>query len=731
MLEDQVALDTDEEDEQQPDEPRWTLPSQDTVAVVVRIATFAIFAVVFAAAVVGNWLRAQNVDPQYAYDMVLRAARFGGTYYDNAIHNKGPLETFTYDVARWASSHNSFWYVISLFIALSALIIGIAAARTAQSFGANVDVAVAAAAVVFVHFTLSPSDYAGVLYARNMTMPLLCVAWVLVLWTGAWRNRRRSMLTAAAVGALLGIAVQTLVSTAFAATAIGLVFLVSARVRRPRKDQTRIDIAFFGAGAIAFLSAPVWYFLRGSFDEFFSGWWTYARFMNEGTGRSLGSQFALGWDQFYAYYQQRPLACVAVLAFAAMVALDWSSATVRERAVGLGLLGWFAGAWIELALAQRYSSHYFSVTSVPTALMVAALAGRVYGALAARRQPLYTFAWPLVALVLVVYLSGTNTFVDGMKSLSTFTSVDANARERESAQGGDIRSARAVLDLVSKDWDPLLVWTNDPWPYLDYRRTSATRFIWKAFLTGEIYLGRTSPEYVLPESWEWFKDDLEESRPPAYLKSNGGDVAPQFQKYVDDNFRLVYPDEPVPIYYRNDVADQILSPDAPNEWTPPVVPDPNLGWTADGNTARFRDKGGRDQPEARLPIASDSCFVLRGTADSDGPAGGIVFHFDDNAEGDKADAVNLVFDGDQVSSGSPATEYRRQSSTVTAPGSEPTEFTLIVNRRAAAIVVEGQIRAAVRLPESASVSLESKRSILNLRDLHVGPAPDITGCGQG
>jgi hypothetical protein len=53
---------------------------------------------------------------------------------------------------------------------------------------------------------------------------------------------------------------------------------------------------------------------------------------------------------------------------------------------------------------------------------------------------------------------------------------------------------------------------------------------------------------------------------------------------------------------------------------------------------------------------------------------------------------------------------------------------LIVNHRAAALVVNGQIRAAVRLPKSVTVSMESQRGILNLTDLRVGPAPPVTGC---
>jgi len=713
----------------QDDRPRWfDQPAvQRTIVDATRVLTFATFVVVFAAAVIGNWLRSQNVDPEYTYDIVLRTIRFGGTYYENGIHNKGPLEPFVYQVAAWISTRDSFWYAISLFIAIAAVIIGAAAARTAQSFGANRDLGIAAAVVVFVHFALGPSDYAGVLYARNMTTPLLALAWIIMLWDRAWSDRRRALGAAITTGALLGIAVQTLLSTAFAAIPVALVVLASTRLRRPRGEYARLDVAFVGAGALAFASAPIWYLLRGRFDEFFSGWWTYARFMNVGTGRSLGGQFALGWDQFYAYYEHRPLACVVILGFLAMSALDWARASLWRRYLCLGLLGWFAGAWIELVLAQRYSSHYFSVTSTPTALMAAALGGRVYQAIAAQRRALFTFAWPLLALVLAIYLTGPKQFVQDMQEFSKFTSPHAHAVEVAQAQAGDIRATRAVLDIVSKDWDPLLVWTNDPWPYLDYHRVSATRFIWKSFLTGEIYLGRTSESYVLPHSWEWFRKDLAQSRPVAFVHSNGGPIsAPQFAQYVDANFTTVYPDTPIPVEYRNDVAAQLLAPNVPDAWSPPAVPDGRFGWTIGPGRATFRDKGGRDQRAAWLPVATDSCFAFQGEVRSDGPPGGIVFRFEDNAH--KSEQMNLDFDGDHVSSANSTTEFRRLPSDVTTDGTTPQRFTLIVNRRAAALVVRGQIRAAVQLPKSVSVSLESQRGSLDLSNLQKGPAPAVTGC---
>jgi hypothetical protein len=692
---------------------------------VTRAVTFAAFVVVAAGAVVGNWLRAQNVDPEYTYDIVHRTIKYGGTYYENGIHDKGPLEPFVYHAAAWITSPDGFWYGISFFIAIAAVILGCAAARTARSLGASRNLAVAAAAVMFVHFTLTGADYAGVLYARNMTTALLAIAWIVSLSKAPWTNARRAQAAVLACGFVLGLAVQTLMTTAFTGFAVAIMVFGSVRMQRPRDERARLDRVFVASGIATYLSAPVWYLLRGRFTEFFSGWWTYARFLSTGTGRSFGSQLALGWDQFYAYYEKRPFAAVAILAFVAVAILDWAQADRRVRLVYGTLIFWFVGSWIELILSQRYSSQYFSVSSVPTGLMIAALAGRVYRSIVAERGPIRgSFAWPLVALVMSIYLSGAQPFVSAMHDLSEFTSVQAHAVAIDSGQSGKVRSVRAVLDLVSKNGDPLLAWTNDPWPYMGYHRVSATRFIWESFLTGQIYLGRQSPDYVLPHSWDWFRSDLAQSKPLAFVHSGGGDIPPgsPFDTYVSKGFTIAYPDPDTPVSLRRDVAAQVLSPSTPRAWSAVGAASSPSGWNVSGNNVSYADVGNRDND--RLPIASDSCFSLHGTVDSDGPAGGFTFHFDDIAG--KFEPVKISFVGDHVSSSSNNVEFAQLPSATSNAG--PVDFTLVVGRRSAALVVGGQVRAALRLPLSARVTVTSERSHLQLHNLRVGAAPTGSGC---
>ena len=85
-------------------------------------------------------------------------------------------------------------------------------------------------------------------------------------------------------------------------------------------------------------------------------------------------------------------------------------------------------------------------------------------------------------------------------------------------QPGPNRSVQAVLDLVSRDRDPLLVYSDNQFVYPDYRRVPASRFQQRYFLIGSIYLGETSPKFVLPHTWTWFRQDMRKTNPAAYFQ---------------------------------------------------------------------------------------------------------------------------------------------------------------------------------------------------------------------
>jgi hypothetical protein len=679
------------------------------------------------AATFGNVQRVADVDPQYTRDLVERTIRYGGTYYENGIHNKGPLEPFVYHVAAWLTSWDGYWYTISAFVAGIALVLAFAAGRCARFTGGNAPLGVAAGAVVFVHFTLSGSDYAGVLYSRNLTTALLALAWVVTFAARPWRSARGRLLAAAATGALVGLAVQSLTSTVFAGAVILGVALLALRYREQEPEHGRDGLVplagtMLATAAIVFASAPLYYAARGRFTEFWSGWFTYATYMSTGTGRSLGSQFALGWDRLYEYYQNRPLTFVVIISFVVFTATAWKSRDQLWRLFHVGLLGWLAAAWVEMILSQRYSSHYFSITSVPTALMAAALAGDLYRTLTEHDFRLRgELLWPFAAALLAVYLSGPHYFTDGYRAALDFDGVAAHAAERDRNEDGGSRTTRAVLDLVSRPGDPLLVWTNHPWPYLELHRVSATRFIWNSFLLGEIYLGRTSPDYVLDDSWKWFADDLDESRPVAFLEEEPLEgTSNPFTDYVNRDFERVYESE-TPLYLRDDVADAVLRGATERRWTPPDPPSAGSPWTARAGTARFGTPDGERGAE-ELVLSEDSCFRLEGIAGGGSGPAALVFRFTDVTGA--SERLGLTLEDGRAASVSDTVEFARQPVDI----GEREPFALVVGRRSAVLVADHEIKAAVRLPPSVRVSIESHGDELELSDLRLGAPPRGSGC---
>ena len=130
-----------------------------------------------------------------------------------------------------------------------------------------------------------------------------------------------------------------------------------------------------------------------------------------------------------------------------------------------------------------------------------------------------TVMWvlPLAVAILTIQVGGTASFREGFREASAFQGISDFDDRREQFIDGRTHMVRAALDLVSEPDDPLLMWTSYPWPYLNLHRVPATRYIWKNFLLGEIYLARSGPQYVLPGTWETFAADVERTDPTAFV----------------------------------------------------------------------------------------------------------------------------------------------------------------------------------------------------------------------
>ncbi|MEZ5295585.1 MAG: hypothetical protein R2697_04730 [Ilumatobacteraceae bacterium] len=188
---------------------------------------------------------------------------------------------------------------------------------------------------------------------------------------------------------------------------------------------------------------------------------------------------------------------------------------------------------------------------------------------------------PALAIVLSLQIGALEGFRVGTESMWVVRSTEQFTERRESGYSGRVHTMRAALDAVSDEQDPILSWTSYPWIYLDLHRTSATRYIWKTFLLGEIYLGRTSDDYVLDGTWDNFADDLDDSDPVAYVveTDNPVDETTPFADAVDRRFTTVWEDEQGTLAFRDDVA----------EWLEPTTDGTALD-LADGDAITTSDE---------------------------------------------------------------------------------------------------------------------------------------------
>lgn len=677
------------------------------------IATVGSFAAIVAAIALG-WLalfanerRSSDVDPQFIRLIGERTSRFGGTYYQNALHNKGPFDAWLYHLPRQVLGWDAYWYGISFFILVGTALLAVAVARTTLVHEVPRSLGVAMGIVAFFHFTLVRADYAGVMYTRNETAYLLAAVWLLVLAT-SWWTPRRSPWVVAAIGALFGLATQTLISTAV--ECMVLVPLVVWVVRERVAPGRRLRHLVVGAatGAAVFLSAPVWYVLRGSFDEFWAGWWTYAGFQSSATDLTLVDKFQRGWDQMTKYYGDFPLSAMIVAGFVFLTWLCWRGLGRFQRVVHLTVLAWLLAGWLELVLSWRYSSHYFAVVAVPTMFMGALLVAHVLTLVARVRPGTLAFAplFPVLAVVGCFVYFHDNRVDEGYDSIRHYNSPAEITALRRANSDANVRTVRALLDVVSSDDDPLLMWTNSPTPYLDVRRVPASRMAWYTFFIGDIYLGRKGPEYVLPQTWDWFAADMAQANPAAEWEANDTPHDPDlpFGRYVASAMRPMYEGSLDTVHLRTDVADDLVTSDL-------------------GDELQVTDA--LDDAE-RADLGAGYCRAVELTLRGDTSTDMATFHIGGTDFADRTLAV-----GAQGTSGKDDGEV-----TDTAALPEPVEegvrhVRVVFGSRSAVLVVDGVVGGAVELFATVpTLAVVSDQDGLEIGDVRAGAVPWAANCDQ-
>ena len=668
---------------------QWYVPA--TAAGLTAIAVVAVFRME---------ATAPNYDPQYMRVLVERTMERGGSYYSNGIHNKGPLEPFVYEVAGHLGGRDGWWFVVAVFALGAAVCVGLVAAVVAIRVGGSTLLGVCVAVLAIVHLTISDADYAGVLYARNLTTALIAITLGVAAYGPAWAGDRRRRWAVVTIGVASGLAVQTLLTAAFTAAPV-LLWAMWER-RRVRVWGRPAWLVMPAVAAVALASAPLLYLTLGPWQDFVDGYWTHARFMSTGTGRSLAQQLELGWDQFVDYYRQRPELVALLVAWLTVAAARFRSMSASVRGLHLAVVAWWIGAWVELVLSQRYSSHYFSVLAVPTIMLIALLVGDLAPLVrpAVRGRPAFALL-PLLVAYVTIEVGGRAGLDRGIDAVANVQSTDDFRARREIGVDGRTRMIRATLDLVSEEGDPLLIWTSYPWPYLNLERTSATRYIWKSFLLGEIYLGESGPEYVLPGTWERFADDLDATDPTAYYVESVNPIDPStpFRTEVDARFTDMFVGADATLGLRDDLATWLVEP------APDATPVPEL-------------------PASPFSVSPDGCVRVDGALALDAEAPLVV---DLTGRGGPAASLRASVVGEDV-----LVESRPGGAAGWAHrvpiGDDPAPIRLVVGARSAVLVVAGQVAGAVAIEPGTAVVITSGVRDLTELGATVSEPPAFTGC---
>jgi len=460
-------------------------------------------------------------DANFAITAAWRAQRAEGGLYVTAPDHKGPLWIELYSLALRAAgierAHEAVAALATLnFLALGAGVGWLAWRATGNAWGAAV-----AALLCAAYAIEGPERWNAALYARNLT-----AAFTLWSFALAWRPDSVAGLRRAAVsGVLVGLAVQTMPTTAIPATVVfGLVaardMQADAGAAQPWRKRFACTLLFSAGAAAAAAAAPLWYLARGEFQDF----WTFYYSLN----RRYGASGRSAWEHagelaqwMVAYYSGESVrgndrfetgnaAFLAVVAvFACGIAARWRRAPAAARCLAVALLAWWAAEWLAVylpaATSRRVYDHYFVLPFVP----MAAMGGWLVAWASGGWRPAVRRAGALVLSLAVLAASGA---------------LWREARQPFAARNPTEQLLREVVGAVSEPREFVYVWTDrEKRIHLDLARPPASRYFVHRWLTG----ARASvPEAFAPEgAWEKWAEDVAASRPVAVLEF-GADPIP-------------------------------------------------------------------------------------------------------------------------------------------------------------------------------------------------------------
>ena len=467
----------------------------------------------------------------------------GGNYYVDGIDHKGPLWMFVYHMAfKVSPSLSTYWFVIATMALAVAAATGWGVRKVLGHFDVTPIVARLVGAGTGAYLVLGREEFSWVLYGRNLVMLLTVGALVGVV--GLHRPEAKPALRAALAGAAMGLATQSVPTAAAAGLVLtAWVFVIARRlpVRRFAGLPTPF-LSWVAGGLAAFVSAPVWFLVKGQGSDYWFWWWTYNRTYRDATGTSTADLVSNGFRGVGEYYIAHPVYAVIVIAFVARFALGRSTLTERGRIVHGITASWWAAELVGLVAAERFFPHYWIVAFLPTMLMLGLLihaATEQLSLSSLRRVPALAMAAVMVIAIIPRLASGVAVAADFEGTEQHYDHYLADT------YGHDSLVHRAVVHVLTEPTDPVYVWGKEGWMVNLIERPPATRFNPRRWLLGQIPGTDTRSDRVVYDwMWEALVEDFEMT-PPEVIVQYLDEPVPAgstLATYLED-FSLVYEDD--------------------------------------------------------------------------------------------------------------------------------------------------------------------------------------------
>lgn len=541
-----------------------------------------------------------------------RLAREREPLFIAAVDHKGPLWAMVYRLAWAVSGHQQwFWFVIAALFLVFAGAIGWSVFRIAERLtGARTPSLVAAWTVTGL-IVFGPDSYSLSLYGRNITAALTAVAAVVVFrriappsdvrlsrlldgWAGVLLG-----------GALLGLATQTVLTSAAPTVALAIGIAVTGPSRR-RSVVQAIAVLVVATGVV--LIAPLWYSLRGAGGAFSLYWWDYNQAYASANpapirGRIADAALELGLWVVTGIYPLIALAAFGVLGWAARKSL-------RSSTPLLVVTMWWAAELVSVIAPNRWFDHYWILMLAPTAILGAMLwvhfsaadqpkeptaaavapaplpirLARSFDRLSVRRKLTIV---PLIGIALLCVPS----VLSGLSLLATYRGPAAHHADRDAEAPGAIATLRGIVEITVPEHDTIFSWSPAADTYTSLDRPAATRFDRRQWLTGEVLGGDNL--VILPNAWSEAVADLEQSQPKLIVETLDVpiDGDSPLATFIRANYVVAFESQaelPVRVYAR---LGQPLLKAAPGTdvrcWFAPELTEGSIRLAGSGETGRF------------------------------------------------------------------------------------------------------------------------------------------------